>query len=268
MVASCTSLLACARAPAPEKPNIVLIVVDTLRADHLGSYGYERDTSPVIDAFARENVRFDYAVATAPWTAPSIASIFTGLYPTAHGVTRFTFKDDWQPGRATASVLSDDLDTLAEGLKRRGYQTVGVTANAWVADYLGFAQGFDSFRTLDHQPAHRVNAEAFTFLDAHGREDPPFFLYLHYMDPHEPYASPEPIGAFHGPLQSREYDDEELKRIAHYDAEIRYVDGQIGELFRAAAIAAALRGCGDRIGQRSRRAVPRARRARTRPPPL
>ena len=72
---------------SPARPNVLLIVVDTLRADHLGAYGYPLDTSPNFDRFARENLKFDYAVSAAPWTSPSMASIFTGYYPTAHGVS-------------------------------------------------------------------------------------------------------------------------------------------------------------------------------------
>jgi len=72
--------------------SVILIVVDTLRADHMGCYGYERETTPFIDAFARENILFEYAVAPAPWTPPSLASIFSGMYPTAHGTTAYSKK--------------------------------------------------------------------------------------------------------------------------------------------------------------------------------
>ncbi len=216
----------------PARRNVVLVVIDTLRADHLSSYGYERETSPILDAFAAENLRFEYAMATAPWTPPSVASIFTGLYPTAHGVIRHAKKDRVAEARKRAAVLDDRFVTLAEALRNRGYRTVGITGNAWVADYLGFAQGFDDFSTLDYEPANVVNRYAFAALEPLAAADQPFFLYVHYMDPHTPYKPPAGHrGLFREPLRQAAHDEQQRNRIDLYDGEIHYLDSEIGRLF-------------------------------------
>ncbi len=216
----------------PSRPNVILIIVDTLRADHLSTYGYERKTSPVIDTFADENLKFNLAMATAPWTAPSVASIFTGLYPTAHGVGRHISPEDAEDGRAKAAILDDRFETLAEALGRNGYVTAGVTGNAWVADYLGFAQGFDKFLTMDYSPANEINFYSFQLIKSFSEQSQPFLLYVHYMDPHKPYKPPEdwPV-EFHEPLQETPYIPSQVHQIDLYDREIGYVDSQIGKLF-------------------------------------
>jgi len=221
--------MACDRRPA-RRPDVILIVIDTLRADHLGAYGYDRDTSPVLDAFARQNVKFNFAIATSPWTAPSVASVFTGLYPTVHGVVGHAPRRKAEL-RKEVAALDDELETLAEALKKAGYRTAGITANAWVADYLGFAQGFDGFDTINRQSASQVNELAFDFLESVAVDDAPFFLYLHYMDPHAPYKLPRDARRFPPRSANRHYDSEMQRRLAGYDAEIRYVDAKIGELF-------------------------------------
>ncbi len=214
-----------------QRPNVILIVVDTLRADHLSAYGYERRTSPVLDAFAAENLHFDFAIATAPWTAPSVASIFTGLYPAAHGVNRHVEAEDRAVVSLKAAALSEGFLTLAEAVKANGYRTAGITGNAWVADDLGFAQGFDEFSTLDYQPAVDINRRAFRTLDALAEQDDPFLLYVHYMDPHTPYRPPKSHPQrFTEPLL-RPVVASQRERIDLYDAEIHYLDSQIGLFF-------------------------------------
>lgn len=210
------------------RPNVVLIVIDTLRASHLSCYGYERNTSPFLDSLARQSVQYEHAVSTAPWTAPAMASLFSSFYPTAHGVTDHVQANETQ---LRSTVLSEQFTTLAEVLKANGYQTVGFTANAWVADYLGFAQGFDTFVTRDYAKAGQVNREFFEMVRGLDRDETtPLLLYLHYMDPHLPY-DPPPAQVYKGSVDEYEYASEHLANLNKYDGEIRYVDARIRELF-------------------------------------
>ena len=110
-------LASCAEPESREIRNVVFIVVDTLRRDHLGAYGYARDTSPAIDALAAEGFRFDRAYATSGWTMPSVSSMLTGRYPSAHGVVR------------PRTVLAPEIKTLAETLHERGFATAGVVSH-------------------------------------------------------------------------------------------------------------------------------------------
>ncbi len=212
------------------KPNVIVILVDTLRADHMSFNGYERQTSPVLDAFAAESLNFTSAFVGATWTAPSVASIFTGLYPSAHGMMppnsrvkaaeKFSFK------------LSQDLKLFAEVFKEQGYQTAGVSANPWIGQGFGYTQGFDYFYSPGHITGAQVNEKAFGLIDKWRSPDKPLLLYLHYIDPHDPYSAPKPFkNFFKGKIADDRYNDEAQDLIARYDSEIRYVDNQIGELF-------------------------------------
>lgn len=229
-------LTACAGCGSSRRPpDIVLILIDTLRADHLGVYGYPRDVSTTIDAFARQNLTFEYALAAAPWTPPSVASMFTGFYPSAHGVHTHVYERRRKTATAAplrGEVLSEDLDTLAEVLRRDGYRTTAVTTNAWISERLGFAQGFDTFEVHDYSPAEVVNQRAVAHLDELRSSDAPFFLFLHYMDPHEPYAAPRDFGHYYrGTPPGLEPGVEHASLVNQYDEEIRYVDAQLGSLF-------------------------------------
>jgi arylsulfatase A-like enzyme len=164
----------------------VVYLVDTLRADHLGCYGYPRPTSPALDEFARRAVLFENGRAQAPWTKPAVASILTGLHPITHGAQQ-------RPQRISATV-----ETLAERLRAAGYQTALFTTNANVAARFGFDQGFDEFRYLAtargrkrlHVDSEAINQRVFEWL---GRRDRgrPFFLVVHTLDPHDPYRPAE-----------------------------------------------------------------------------
>ena len=219
----------------PLKPNVLLIVLDTLRADHLGTYGYERDTSPVLDAFARENLRFNYAVTAATWTPAAMASIFSGLYVTAHGM----MPPNKQPEASIAAKkistkLVDEVETLAEVFSKNGYKTAGVSSNPWLQRAFGYSQGFEVFKYLGRVRAGHVNRAGLTVLESLLQADKPFFLYLHYMDPHEPYdPPPEFKEMFQGPIERPGYNEEMLRNINWYDGEIRYLDSKLGELFAA-----------------------------------
>ena len=194
-------------------PDITLVVFDTLRADRLSCYGYERNTSPNIDAVAKEGTQFNRAFAVAPWTRPSIASIFTGLHPTSHGA--------FEPTRS----LPEWANTMAEVLQKQGYQTGGFSANANISAVFGFAQGFEYFWCLDDKElldvstwgeitfrlrrivldlyetaddARLVNAEVFPWLDKIDK-DRPVFTYVQYLDPHFPYTPPIDLINENGP---------------------------------------------------------------------
>jgi len=174
------------------KPDVIFILVDTLRADRLGCYGYRRDNSPRIDALAREGILFERAVAPSPWTQPSMASLFAGLYPTAHGVLGYRRAYEGVAGTAPAvTVFADEFETLAESMKRGGYETAAFVSNPFIVEDFGFAQGFDHFDdsfASNLTNGDVVNEAALAWLDARSDERP-LFLYLHYMDCHGPYAA-------------------------------------------------------------------------------
>ena len=165
----------------PRPPNVVLIVIDTLRRDHLGCYGETRPLSPRLDALAAEGALFENCLAPSSWTEPSTASLLTGLYPTRHGCHEY-------------ARLPDELELLAERLKGHGYRTLGVSGNPNASPQFGFDQGFDAFHFDDRDKAREYEdvtalvaaAERFLAQDD-GR---PTFLYLHVMNVHGPYLTP------------------------------------------------------------------------------
>jgi arylsulfatase A-like enzyme len=162
-------------------PSVILITLDSLTASHLGCYGYARETSPHIDAFASQATLYRRAYSTSPWTLPTHASIMTGKFPFEHGAHNFKLK-----GNAPREYpLDESFLTLAEALKREGFATAALTANTgYLAPRWKLNQGFDVYAN------RRVNGEglnkaAFKWLDAH--RDESFFLFLNYMDTHSPY---------------------------------------------------------------------------------
>jgi arylsulfatase A-like enzyme len=228
------SLAGCTREP----PNVLLIVVDTLRADHLSSYGSPRTTSPAIDELAAQGVRFTRAYATGPWTKPSVASMFTGLYPSAHGVTRL------------ARRLPRRLPTLAEILSTHGYATAGVVSHTLIGSEYGFERGFETYLESEAQGAEHVSTEGVTrqairLLEEIGSGDRPFFLFVHYFDPHYTYKrhpeygfaargagrlrGGEPIRILRRIAATLTPDELQLVRDV-YDEEIRFTDEGIGQL--------------------------------------
>jgi arylsulfatase len=202
-----------------------VLLLDTTRADHIGALGYERDTTPNIDRFARENVLFTRAFTEAPWTPPSVATLFCGLWASSHGMI---------PATATGKTslrLDDSLSTMAELLKSAGYHTAAVSANPWISAEFGYAQGFDAFTVNGKAPADEITDAGLAKVDELAREHEPFFLYLHYLDPHMPYKPPAEHDVFHGPLEHAHYNAQMLKSINPYDGEIHYLDASIGKLF-------------------------------------
>ncbi|MGH9382543.1 MAG: sulfatase-like hydrolase/transferase [Thermoanaerobaculia bacterium] len=201
-------------------PNLVLITVDTLRADRLSSYGYRDLETPHIDRLARQGVRFTNAASTIPFTLPAHSSILTGTYPPHHGVRE-----------NVGYALDESLDTLAERLGRAGYTTAGFVS-AFVLDARwGIAQGFehydDDFAAAAGEPrlnlasVQRLGGDTAAAAIRWLKDDPPqpFFLWLHLFDPHDPYAPPEPFRSRY--------------RQRPYDGEVAYTDSLIGALVRA-----------------------------------
>jgi arylsulfatase A-like enzyme len=191
--------------PAPLRPSaIVLVTVDTLRADRVSFGGYRLPTTPFLDRLAGEGVTFESSYATSSWTPPTMASIFTGVPPMTHGVVSGQIVGT---EAVRQPVLPDSLGTIAEHAARLGFRTLGVASNRHLSIDLGFAQGFD--RYFD-PPAFiggtAVNEEARRLLRAEYGEDwkaawhgAPLFLWLHYFDPHDPYLPYDPWIAEHAP---------------------------------------------------------------------
>jgi arylsulfatase A-like enzyme len=176
------AVVSAAGAGLAKPPNIVLISLDTVRADHMSCYGYDRPTTPRIDAMAGEATLFRRAMASSSWTVPTHASMFTGKFPFEHGAHAYLSDDS-----TTESVnpLPESAVTLAEVMRERGYRTGAFTANK---GYFGkrwqLLQGFDAKMTW-HAPGKTLNPRIFQWLN--GVKNRPFFLFVNYMDSHRPY---------------------------------------------------------------------------------
>ncbi len=215
----------CKKGPEPKDFNVVLIVIDTLRSDHLPFYGYEKDTAPFMGKLAQQGVVFENAFSASSWTSPGTASILTGLYPYQHGVlmgllairNAQKINPDLEVNR-----IPEEIVTMAEMFKTQGYRTYGVADNLNIGERQGFTQGFDKFRTFMYKQAPAVNG---TLKKWHKNltEKGKYFLYIHYMEPHAPYHQREPW--------YKPFEDKKLNRISAYDSEINYVDQHIKEMF-------------------------------------
>jgi arylsulfatase A-like enzyme/thioredoxin-like negative regulator of GroEL len=215
------TLASCARGPSPGDLagwNVLLITIDTLRADHLGFNGYRGTETPNLDLLAEEGVVFVDAFASAPLTLPSHTTLLTGLYPPNHGVLDNGLYS-----------LPSEVPTLAKILGEAGYRTAAVVGSYVLHGRFGLSPGFDMYddrfrqpRVSAHQqrerPAEEVTEKALGWL-AERDEDRPFFLWVHYFDPHLPY---EPPGRF-----------ETRYKLRPYDGEIAYTDASLGPIFEA-----------------------------------
>ncbi|MBC8188634.1 MAG: sulfatase-like hydrolase/transferase, partial [Proteobacteria bacterium] len=231
------SLTGCPESPsAPDRSirKIILISLDTLRADHLGVYDYSRDTSPRIDEFARRAFVFERALASAPNTPPSQMSMMTSRYPGQHGFT------------GDGDTMAPSLETLAERLRKAGLKTAGFVDGGYLSSEFGFDRGFEIYDD-EGGGLEEILPRALAWLDANG--DDPFFLFLHSYDIHAPYLSPPPYdGMFHDepyagdliPTAERmdeiffaqqTVEPEDMQHLVDsYDEGIRYADAQIGRL--------------------------------------
>ena len=243
--------------PSSEKPNIVLIVLDTVRADHLSSYGYPKKTSPFFDQLAKEGVLFEEAKTTSYWSLPSHASLFTGLLPSSHGADAETFK------------LQEDYQTLAAHLRAQGYRTVGFSENGIVGQLTGLHRGFDQLVELwtnEHrslatrieanlQHLHPASAPNLNLLFRHWlphEKHRPLFLFVNYIEAHRKYKYHPGVSEsfwsepwslkdiesleqtataflyFTGKLT---YSEKDLRLLSDlYDGEIAYLDQHVKEL--------------------------------------
>ncbi len=238
-------------APACERhskqsPNVLFIVVDTLRADRLGVYGNRRGLTPFLDRLAERGVVFENAYAASSWTCPSVASLFTSRYPAQHHVTGF------------GSRLGEQEVTFAERLASSGYVAGGFSANYRVLERLGYAQGFHQWRSDAKQASglqgDELRRQALGWLDTvwDAGSPRPVLLYLQYMEPHSPYDPPEPflsrylrdddgrpieanvdMNVFRFRVNSgKKVSNEELLPLRRlYDGEVAAADAQIRLLF-------------------------------------
>ena len=178
--------LACSPAPPPAR-GVVLVTIDTLRADHLGCYGYARNTSPSLDALAERATVYTRAMASSPWTLPTHASLFTGLAPFEHGAR--TFLD--ASGRSLANPLDSAHLTLAEALRAEGFATAAFVANTgYLHPRHQLDRGFEVYEVRD-ESAMSMLPRIFEWLDE--KAGGAFFLFVNFMDAHRPYnTTPRP----------------------------------------------------------------------------
>lgn len=231
----------------PRAPLVVLVTIDTLRPDHLGIYGHVRDTSPNLDALAREGAFFTQVIAQGTWTFSSVPSIITSRAPQAHWDTVL--------GGAPTTILGEGSTTFAEVLREAGFTTTFVTGHGAIGAIGDLCRGFDRCE-IEYERAPEVTDRAIAALDAAPRG--PHLLWVYYIDPHVPYEAPEELhvrflddgrvttGLLADPSESDFVGHESIPRaafvegvreldwyVAAYDAEIALVDQQIGRLRRA-----------------------------------
>ena len=184
-------------APRDPAPDVLVLTVDILRADHLGCYGYARATSPNIDALAADAIVFENAISPSTFTKASVASMFTGVNPHSHGVFKGTVGINQATGAVESDILSDRFTTLAEGMYEHGLNTMAWVQNGQLRSYMGFAQGFTSY--FD-QPGsiERIAPHFDRWLELWG-DAARYFAYLHFLDLHGPFNPKPPFrGAFGG----------------------------------------------------------------------
>ena len=238
----------CGEEPA-RRGDVILVIVDTARADHLSSYGYLRQTTPELDRLAAEGERYENAWAQSPWTLPAVATILTGQPPHVHGA-----------GRTAAGIrpLRPDLPTIAERMAAAGYRTAAFINVLWCAPTSGLNRGFEryDFRTSDEsnvgtRDAAETTTAALDWLSGAGED--PVFMVVHYFDPHLTYDPPAPYDTMFeeggGPrvppgfgsaaqvfrIRRGEIRLDPAQRsslIARYDGELRFMDEQFGRLRR------------------------------------
>jgi arylsulfatase A-like enzyme len=237
-----------------KRPNIILITLDTTRADHLGCYGYNRPTSPNIDQLALESLLYDRAISPGTWTLPAHASLFTGKFTSSHGA-RFDPNgsllyshavpgpEPWKNQLRMRTIATNE-HTLASLLKTAGYETGSVVAGPYLKRIFGLAKGFDfhdedNVASYNGRPAEEVTDSALKWLEK--ASEKPLFLFLNYFDPHRPYQPPyeyaKKFVSFKKPYGVRYLFLSALKRMDRnlfsrlYDAEICYMDHHLGRLF-------------------------------------
>ena len=248
----------CSNQESVFKPNLILISIDTLRADHLGCYGYPLQTSPFLDALSRkeEAVLFENCIAQAPNTAPSHMSIFTSLFPTVHGVPNVTAEPT-----ALELKLPEPVKSLALVLNDAGYRTAGLTDGGYLDPFMGFGQGFDTYDCTYERIARKVD-RALQWIEVNESREEPFFLFMHTYEVHAPYIPPAPFharftGDYSGWIREYCFGSDSEKAVAAggfkdlfkrrgefteedvaylkglYDGEIAYMDSELQRFFSA-----------------------------------
>ncbi|MDF1797779.1 MAG: sulfatase [Planctomycetota bacterium] len=210
--------------------DVVVVVVDTLRADHLSFGGYPKETAPFLAHLAAEGAVFPKAFSGSSWTAPATASMFTSLHPDHHGVTTglHLYERHADGDGLRLNRIPSSLQTLPELMRSAGYRTFGAADNPNINAEMGFARGFDHFSGGLYRGAAAVNADVLAWREALAADDRPAFLYLHYMDPHRPYHERSP---YYGLAGTRAAMEEHRANAAAYDSEIGYLDAHLAELF-------------------------------------
>lgn len=221
--------------------NIVVILIDTLRSDALPMYRVANSPipetkTPNLMKLSSKSMLFKRAVSSSSWTAPSVASVFTGVHPRQHGVllslgaTQRALKKSGNTSREYAiemvNKIPSTLTTMPEYFKKHGYATYGISDNWNISDIMGFDRGFDKFISLRNKGAQSVNSEVKKMLSDWDKERPTF-LYIHYIDPHSPYTGHQPWY-----IEDKSRSEEDDTR-ARYASEVEYVDQKIGELLNA-----------------------------------
>lgn len=228
--------------PPAGAPSVLVLTLDTTRADHLGSYGYFRDTSPAIDAIAKESVLFERYTVPMSITLPSHMTVFTGTFPDEHGIVANIAHG------GKRFVPSPKLETFAQYLGSVGYVTAGFVSSSPLKKYTGVNQGFQSFYEPDGEARHARETTDLALQWIAAAPDRPFLLWVHYFDPHWPYGAPGRNADVMRGVKSAEQDswlaerqaipsdlspDKVKTKIDKYDGEIFYMDQNIGRLVQA-----------------------------------
>ena len=234
--------------PLNRKPNIIILLLDCVRADHLSCYGYTRNTSPTIDALAKQGIKYNYAISQAPWTFPSVFSLLSGYYPHKHGVWLINKKGS--PFWRRLMMPSKSIPLLPELLQRAGYHTWGFSTNTYIDEQRMKERGFNEFKYIWKAPAMEVVNYGIEKIRQAEKTGNHFFLYLHFMDSHHPLQPPEKYYNFfptndgeknrrihegwkfkrYIEQQGNEFDNYREHKISLYDGTIRYTDAEIDRL--------------------------------------
>ena len=240
------------KSPVTKKtqPSLLLITIDTLRADRLPFYGYKRNTAPFLGKLAEHGIVFTNVYSTSSWTVPSMTSLVTGVYPSSHGVMRGSIKEGHVYSQ---EPVPKKLPNLPEQLRALGYRTYAVTANYHLTKELGFGRGFDRYDCVGFCAAEKVNQSFLKWKNEIEAQNGPVFIWLHYFDPHTPHIARQPwlkqyqndeteaesvrISSLYRPLLLKKEIQAKGQRIltlakSHYDSEINYCDEQIKKLFQ------------------------------------
>jgi arylsulfatase A-like enzyme len=243
-------LLLSACAPRPRQPTVVLITLDTVRADHLSTYDYPRETDPFLRELAAESRVFEAAIAPATWTLPSHATLFTGLDPAEHGA--YMRADPEGESEMLFPALPTSIPTLASRLRDAGYHLVGAAGGPFASEHHGFAREFDAFLSPLDEALSSAELNEFVSQELARRPaDRPLFLFVNYFDAHAPYAAPgdreypfplddegrpvalEPAPGLVGAISEGQAPDAALvqRALDQYDREIWVQDGALRELW-------------------------------------